>query len=252
MIEDQHQVIWITIAMRSLADGTYTAVVAFEGSVGQPVAGPSNDAIDMTHQHVVEPDERGEPRPVEQLAPSLEELAHALLGRVGPSVLELLLEQVGLEQAAIHGQQLHELATPASRQAPVLGQEQPLLAADRVAVDASTSEELLPAYLLDRLGQIALDVEAVEHDLGQRRMGLHRADVAPPHVHRHHAEPAASPAPELGEKAVERVLLAALADPDHARPSVIPRDGQELALAPAVADFVDADHAQRLAKLARG
>ena len=46
-----------------------------------------------------------EPRPVKQLAPSREELAHALLSRIGLHVLELLLEQVGPEQTAVHEQQ---------------------------------------------------------------------------------------------------------------------------------------------------
>src|SRR5678815_5669845 len=41
------------------------------------------------------------------------------------------------QQTAIHAQQLHKLAT---RETPVLGQEQSLLAADRVTVSAATAE----------------------------------------------------------------------------------------------------------------
>ena len=40
MVEDQHQVIGIAIAMRSLADCPDARVVAFEGGVGQPVTRP--------------------------------------------------------------------------------------------------------------------------------------------------------------------------------------------------------------------
>ena len=57
--------------MRSLADGADSAVVALQG-VGQAIAPPGNDAVEMTYQHVVELDERGEPRPVERLAPALD------------------------------------------------------------------------------------------------------------------------------------------------------------------------------------
>src|ERR1041384_4050421 len=45
MIEHQHQVIGIAIAVRSLADGTNAGFVAFEGRVGEPMAGPGNDAL---------------------------------------------------------------------------------------------------------------------------------------------------------------------------------------------------------------
>src|SRR5918911_671600 len=114
MIEHQHQVIGIAIAVSALADSADSAVVAFKSYVGQPVPCPGDDAVDMTHQHVVERDERGEPRPVEQSAPSNEEVAHTLLGRVGPRVLELLLEQPGLEQAMVHAQQGIEFATLAA------------------------------------------------------------------------------------------------------------------------------------------
>lgn len=47
MIEHEHQVVGIAIAVRSL--------------------------VDVAHQHVVDRDERGEPRPPEQRTPSLEE-----------------------------------------------------------------------------------------------------------------------------------------------------------------------------------
>ena len=107
MIEHQHQVIGIPVTMGSLANGAYTAIVAFEGSIGQAMACPGNNPIDMTHQHVVELNEGLETRPVEQAAPPLKELPHALFRRVGPRVSELLLEQIGLEQAAVHGQELH-------------------------------------------------------------------------------------------------------------------------------------------------
>ncbi len=37
MIEHQHQVIGIAIAVSALADGAHAGIVAFEGSVGQVV-----------------------------------------------------------------------------------------------------------------------------------------------------------------------------------------------------------------------
>src|SRR4029079_14067282 len=158
----------------------------------------------------------------------------------------------GLEQAVVHPQQRRELEALAATKAAELRQQQTLHAADRVSVDTAASEELLPTNLLDRLGQIALDVKSVEHDFGQGRVSLDRADVALPHVHGHDAKPAASPAAELGEERIEGVALAAFADPNHPRPGVVPDDGQVLALAPAVADLVDADDPQRLSELARG
>src|SRR5262249_56992292 len=46
---------------------------------------------------------------------------------LGPCMLELLLEQIGLEQPVVHGQQRHEVAALAAAQAAELGQQQPLL-----------------------------------------------------------------------------------------------------------------------------
>src|SRR5262249_20569988 len=158
-------------------------------------------------------------------------------------MVELLLEQVGLEQPAVHGQQRHEVAALAAAQAAELGQQQPLLAADRVAVHAAAPEELLLADLVDRLGQVALDVESVEHDLGQGRVGLDRADVALPHVHGNYPEPAASSGAELDEERIEGVSFAALADPDHAGSGVVPDDGQVLLVTATITDLVDADDA---------
>ena len=83
MVEDQHQVVGIAVAVRAVANGADSAVVAFEGSVGQVVACPGDHTIDVPHQHVVELDEWGEPRPVEQSAPSFEEFAHTFLRGVG-------------------------------------------------------------------------------------------------------------------------------------------------------------------------
>jgi hypothetical protein len=64
------------------------------------------------------------------------------------------------------------------------------------------------------------------------------------------AEATAPPASELREEAVERAALPALADPDHAGSLVVPADGQVLAVATAIADFVDADDPERAAELA--
>src|ERR1044071_4955630 len=62
--------IGIAIAMCTLADGPDSAVVPLEGGVRQAMASPGHHTVDMAHQHVVEVDERGEPRPVQQLAPA--------------------------------------------------------------------------------------------------------------------------------------------------------------------------------------
>lgn len=81
-----------------------SSVVALQRGVGRSVPRPGDHAVRVAHQHGVELDERRrESRPVQEPPPPGEERAHALLGRVGPRVLELLLEQVRLEQPPVHG-----------------------------------------------------------------------------------------------------------------------------------------------------
>src|SRR5438132_13045138 len=134
MIEHEHQVVRVAIATRSLADVADACVVALECGVREPVLRPRCDAVEMPHQHLPELDERTESCPVERLAPAGNEPLHPALGRVRPRVLEVLLEHVGAEQSRGLHQQDGELAAASPVNAPMLLEQEPLLAATRGAI----------------------------------------------------------------------------------------------------------------------
>src|SRR5690606_29919908 len=126
----------------SLADVPDPCVVAFERGVGEPVRGPGDHAVHVAHQHLPELDEGLQPGPVKRLAPAHQESPHALLGRVGPGVLELLLEYVGSEQVAVLRQEHREVPAFATSEPAVLAKQQPLLAAHSLAELPTASPEL--------------------------------------------------------------------------------------------------------------
>src|SRR5690606_40838484 len=68
-------------------------------------------------------DEGLQPGPVKRLAPAHQESPHALLGRVGPGVLELLLEYVGSEQVAVLRQEHREVPAFARSEERRVGNE---------------------------------------------------------------------------------------------------------------------------------
>src|SRR5437868_13571798 len=148
MIEHEHEVVGIAVASSTLAESADAAVVAFDCRVGEPVLGPRGDTIDVAPEHLPEPDEWFEPRPVEQAAPAHQELAHAARSRIGPGMFELLLEDVGPEEAPVHREQQGKRTASTPVHAAVLAQQQEPLAADGLAIRAAATPELLLADLI--------------------------------------------------------------------------------------------------------
>src|SRR5437773_2071564 len=101
-----------------------------------------------------------EPLPTQEAAPTLERLAHAKLRTVAPHLVELLLEHVRHLEAPVEPEQLVELAAATPVEAAAFLEQEELLAADGVVVAAALAPELGLADLVDRLGEVALDVEA--------------------------------------------------------------------------------------------
>src|SRR5690606_13206794 len=148
-------------------------------------------------------------------------------------------------------QEHREVPAFATSEPAVLAKQQPLLAAHSLAELPTASPELALANFIDSLGQVALDVEPVEHDVGLWRVRLDRADERLRHVHRDRNQLARPLAAELREEAIDGLAVLAAPDPHDTAALVAPDDGQVLVLPAPVADLVDADVAKRPLELAR-
>jgi len=91
------------------------------------------DAVQMSCQHPAELLEGGQPLPAEGEEPVGEEAAGCPLVGVGPELGQLLLEQIGLGQAAIEGEQVAEGLALLPVEVGPAAQQQPALAADERA-----------------------------------------------------------------------------------------------------------------------
>jgi hypothetical protein len=107
-----HEIGGIAVAVGALAQAADAVVVALECGVAQLSVDPGNDTS-------------------------------IAVSAVGPGVLELLLEHVDAGEPAVEREQCVELGPSSPVKAPALLEQQELLAADRVAVTPTATEELL-------------------------------------------------------------------------------------------------------------
>ncbi len=196
-----------------------------------------------------------EPLPLQARAPVLEESSRPTLALVVPELAEGLLEQIRRVQPLVRRQQ--RLQAPASLHREVLPmrQQRVLLALDVAPILAAEAGILGFAYLVERLAQVAHDVELVEQNRRLRRSIVRRVAKRLPHVHHRQADargfPLAKPVVELPHARFRTVLAA---KPDRAFPDqVAHHDAVGVALPDR--DLVDADRlgtgSTRLGKLRR-
>ena len=113
--------------------------------------------------------------PLERGAPVVEEAPRPAFALVAPELAEGLLEQVGRVQPLVGGEQHLQRLAALQREVLAAGQQGVLLALDEAPVLAGEPRVLALADLVERLPEMAHDVELVEQDRRLRRV---RACVA--------------------------------------------------------------------------
>jgi len=195
----------------------------------------------MTVNHLSELLIRRKTLPLEAGAPVLKEAPCPTLALVTPQLTEGLLEQVGGMQAFIRGQQRLQRLSPLQVQVLTTREQGVLLTLDVAPLFARESGVLALAYLIQRLAQVAHDVELVEQDGRLRRLLPGRITKGLPHVHHRQANAPALLVSEPGIELRHARLRAVLApEPDRAHPDQIAHH-DAIGVPLADRDFVDAD-----------
>src|ERR1700674_5202454 len=128
------------------------------------------DAVPVPLDHRGELPVRLEPLPLESLLPAVEEGAGPALRLVAPELAEGLLEQVGGAEPLVRRQQLLQAGPAVVGQVLPAGEQGVPLALDEGAVLAGESAVLAAAHLVERVREVAHDVELVEDDPGLGRV----------------------------------------------------------------------------------
>ncbi len=163
---------------------------------------------------------------------------------------QLLLQEVGLGQPAVQGQELLAQSAFAVLQVRPAAQ-QPALPSQQAAGRAALAEALGPAGLIERFVDVAQDVELVVHDPGLGQVLPEALHEGLPHVH----APRPDRPPKLGrqgldEEPVQGLPPALQPDSQGFAPLQVTDDGEEL-VALAKRDRIDPEGLQGLPSSAR-
>src|SRR3984885_2230980 len=195
----------------------------------------------MAIDHVGEALVGFEALPFEAGAPIVEEAPCPALAPVIPELAEGLLQDVGGAQPLVGGEQELERAFALQGEIVVARQQRVFLTLDEASFLAAETGVLGLAHLVERLAEMAQDVELVEQDRGLRR--LFPGDVAErfPHVHYGELDLAALSRPQPGIE-LRHAGFGAIraAEPDRPFANQV-ADHNAIAVALADRDFVDAD-----------
>ncbi len=144
-----------------------------------------------------------------------------------------------LGESAVECEQCLELLPLALLEIAPPPQQQPPLASEHPAGVAALAEELRPSGLVDRVVDMAEDVELVRDDPGVRQVGPETLREGLPHVDTHGPDGAPLAARQgLGEEAVQGLALPLQPDPERFPPLQVADDGQKL-VALAKIDLID-------------
>src|SRR5271157_597899 len=201
-------------------------------------------SIPVTLDHIGELLVGLEPLPLERCAPILKEAPCPTLVLVAPQLTERFLEEVSGVQSLVGPQQELERLAPFQREVLLARQQGIFLALDVAALFPRQPRILLLAHMIERLAQMAHDVELVEQDRGLRRRRGGGVAKRLPHVHHGKADaPAlrAKPLIKLGQAGF-RAVPAAEPDRPHANQVA---DHDAIIVAFANRDLVDPDHTRR-------
>ena len=137
----------------------------------------------LTLNHFRELLKRLESLPLECVFPVPEEFPSPGLTPIVPQLPERFLEQVSRVEPFIGGEQRLERLAAVEVQILTVRQQGIAVALDETAWLALHPCILGPAHVIERLVQVAQDMELVEHDLGLRGVFLCGLAKRFPHVH---------------------------------------------------------------------
>src|SRR3990172_832141 len=157
LLDFEEEVFVVPVAPAPTQHRTDVAVDRFDFPEGDLLVAVVQDAVQMARQHPAELLEGRQPLPAESEEPVGEEAARRPLVGVGPELGQLLLEEVGLRQAAIEGKEVAEGLTLLPVQVHPAAQQEPALAPDEPAGLGPLPEELRPTRLIHRLTGMAQD-----------------------------------------------------------------------------------------------
>ena len=204
------QVLFVAESIRLALDDANRVVQSLDAAERDFVLGLAvrNDAVPMTLDHGGELLKGLQPLPLEAVLPVVEELPGPGLALVIPQLPKRFLEQIGRVEPLIGGEQrLKRLAAIEVQVLPVR-QQGIAVALDETALLALYPTILGPAHVIQRLVQMAQDVEFVEHDLGLRGVYLCCLAKRFPHVH-HRSTNTRTAARAEGRKELCQVFLLA-------------------------------------------
>src|SRR3990172_7493355 len=241
------EVLLVSVAVSAPLEDADLVVQPLDQAEAHLVLRPAvgGDSVPVSVDHLRELPVGREPLPLEALLPAVEEGARPALGLVAPELAEGLLEQVGDAEPLVRGQQLLE-AGPAVVAEVLPAREQGVaLPLDEGPVLAGEPAVLAAAYLVERIREVAHDVELVEDDAGVGCVPRQRVAEGLPHVHRGELDARRLLRTQRREEEIEVRLGAALAaHPDRpAAVEVAHHDAVVVALADG--DLVDADGPRR-------
>jgi len=142
------------------------------------------DTVPVTVDHGRELLVGHEPLPLEALLPAREEGAGSVLGLVVPELAKGLFEQVRGVQSRVGFQQLRKSTTAVEGEVFAVGEQGVALALDEGTVLGGAAAVLTTADLVERVAEVAHDVERVEDDTCVWCMAFERGTKGLPHVHR--------------------------------------------------------------------
>src|SRR3989442_8457983 len=157
-----------------------------------------------------------EPLPLQALLPALEEGAGPARGLVAPELAEGLFEQVGGVETLVGLEQLAQGCSAIVGEVVAAGEQGVALPLDEGAVLAGETVVLAAPHLVERVTEVAHDVELVEDHPSVRSVLRERVAEGLPHVHRGELDGRALLRAQRGKEDVQVGLGGSpAADPDR-------------------------------------
>jgi len=230
----------------AVADQFDLVVHAFEGAIGDPKPGPSQDAIEMSSQPPDHALEGLQPRAHRRMHPALQMLFGAGRLTVAPEELESFFEIVSPDDGRIPTHQGGERLAFAGTQAPgVLQQQEASSLKDGLLLPHQALHFAAPDLIHGPV-EVLHEGKAVEEDLSLGSIVPNGVQIRLPHVEADGADRDGAARAQPREKVGQSFLGPILAHPkqDTALQVI---DGGEVVMPFAATHFINPPNAQRLA-----
>jgi len=149
------------------------------------------DSVPVANNHQSEVFVRSEPLPLQSGSPVLHESSRLTFFLVVPQLMERFLQHVGRVEPLVGFEQPLQRPAAVERQVLAVGQQRVLLPLDELAALAGKAGILALAHLVQRIAQMAHDMEFIEEDLRLRRVPDRRDPERLPHIHHGQLNPPA-------------------------------------------------------------